>query len=1096
VTRESMKTKLLATTLLVGMSGGLWSSAAIAQDASDEPVVITEEEDAEALLERVQVTGSRIKRPDIDTVFPTTFIDTETLDKNAFTNIADALNQIPAFGGGVDPLGGQAAGQIGANFVDFFDLGVQRTLTLVNGRRFVSSDFTGNGLSVDFNVIPIALVDRIDTISVGGATIYGSDAIAGTINVILKDDYEGFEVTGQYGVTDRGDADEYQVQFVAGANTADGRGNVTFSAQYFNQQGLTNSDRPEINTTDPFNSEVPPNTPGFANIDVDGDGVPDSVFRQFNADGTEQSNVQVFTFGGTAFTPGPAGLPGILQTGFFPSAGFGTLGNTGSFFQFAPNGDLIPFEAGGAVPGASIFTARGGTPFAFFDSTTNLQTPLERIVFASTAHYDLTDNIRFFSDVQFANSQATQSASQGDLDAFQTNLFGGFAGPLEIPLTNPFLNAQALGVLTAAGLDPTAGTFLTSRFNADLVGAGQQVSESTVWRIAAGLEGDFEFAGRAFNWDIGGVAGESSNETELTPGIDNVRFLNAIEAVQLTQADLDAGASGAVGDIVCQVTRDFQTGVDPTTLRGFASGSGLSEDAPVDITDCVPLNLFGQNAFSQAAQDFVAFRRFQINDLEQSVFNANFGGELIELPGGTVGFNVGYETRRERASFLQGAGVELSSGRADPILDSGGSFTTNEFLGELFVPLVSPDNEIPFVYNLEAEGSVRRVRNNLAGNATIWTVGGSFSPVPDLTIRGNRTRSIRAPSLTELFAPQAPQGEFADDPCDTRFIGDDLDGQDGLRAANCASIGITQPFTSNVVNISVTGLAGGNPNLLNETSNAFTVGILAQPRWIPGLTVTADFVDINLDDAIGTQNLEANLESCFDSSDFPNAPTCALFERAADGQIVDFLSGQANSDTFNVQFVTAAADYGFDVADAINFTGLRNVTGDWGRLNLAMNLSRAIQRDSVLAGIPQDNTIGGVADPRWSGTNDFTYTNGGLRLFWRILWQDRDLFSPSGENFFALETETFDANGMLADPASLPQPQLDPSAGGRVLHNASIAYDLSESISGLENPLIVQLNVNNVLDRGATSLVRQAQGNFGFPEIFGRRFTIRLRAVF
>ena len=104
MTRESMKTKLLATTLLVGMSGGIWSSAAIAQDtSSDDPVVISEESDDEATLDRVLVTGSRIKRPDLDTVFPTQFIDQETFEKNAFTNIADALNQIPAFGGGVSP---------------------------------------------------------------------------------------------------------------------------------------------------------------------------------------------------------------------------------------------------------------------------------------------------------------------------------------------------------------------------------------------------------------------------------------------------------------------------------------------------------------------------------------------------------------------------------------------------------------------------------------------------------------------------------------------------------------------------------------------------------------------------------------------------------------------------------------------------------------------------------------------------------------------------------------------------------------------------------------------------------------------------------
>ena len=154
-------------------------------------------EDAFDDNDTVVVTGSRIRRPDLDTVFPTTVVGAEALEKSAFTNIADALTEIPAFGGGIDPNGDQGA-NIGSNFVDFLDLGVQRTLTVVNGRRFVSADVSGGGLSVDFNVIPLALVERIDTIGVGGAPIYGSDAIAGTINVILKDDFEGLEGTALY----------------------------------------------------------------------------------------------------------------------------------------------------------------------------------------------------------------------------------------------------------------------------------------------------------------------------------------------------------------------------------------------------------------------------------------------------------------------------------------------------------------------------------------------------------------------------------------------------------------------------------------------------------------------------------------------------------------------------------------------------------------------------------------------------------------------------------------------------------------------------------------------------------------------------------
>ena len=136
----------------------LSATPTFAQD-SDDPVLLTETTNAAADEDLVVVTGSRIKRPDVSSVFPTTVVDATNIEVSAFTNIADALTEIPAFGGGIDAIGDQGA-NIGANFVDFLDLGPERTLTVVNGRRFVTSDVGGGGLSVDFNIIPIALVEN------------------------------------------------------------------------------------------------------------------------------------------------------------------------------------------------------------------------------------------------------------------------------------------------------------------------------------------------------------------------------------------------------------------------------------------------------------------------------------------------------------------------------------------------------------------------------------------------------------------------------------------------------------------------------------------------------------------------------------------------------------------------------------------------------------------------------------------------------------------------------------------------------------------------------------------------------------------------
>jgi len=1083
------KTRLLQTSMLAGLMMGLGGTA-YAQ--VEQVPAAADEEFEEGDADTIVVTGSRIRRPDLDTVFPTTVVSTETIDKAAFTNIADALTEIPAFGGGIDPNGNQGA-NIGANFVDFLDLGVQRTLTVVNGRRFVSADVSGAGLSVDFNVIPLALVERIDTIGVGGAPIYGSDAIAGTINVILKDDFEGLEASALYGQTERGDADRRQFQIVAGANSDDGKANVTFSAEYFKQDGVRLLARPEIFTDDPFTSEIAPGTAGFNDIDADGDGEPDSIFRRFNEQGGngQGSNVQLFTNGGVA-----SGGRLVL-----PSIGFGG-------FQFLDNGDLIPFDAGTSIPGTSLFFAQGGVDFDFFDQVGQIQSPLERINFGSTVKYDINNNITFKADAQIANTKADELVNQG---GFQTFAFDGtpnndIGGALQLNVSNPFLTPQARDVLiNDLGADPD-GTFFLSRFNNDLLDGGRRGSESFVWRIAAGLEGEFEaFGGREFFWDVHGVAGQATNETS-TPLLNDTRFLNAIEAVQLSAAEADAAQTAGnnpfnpdvgrrpfePGDIVCQVQRDLAlipiaqrilSNDDYTGIRGIVSGSGVVNQTPEDVTGCLPINLFGEGNNSAEALDYISQRGIVTADIEQRIWSANISGQLIDLPAGWLSFAAGYETRRESALFATGGAVEVGLGRGAAVPDTGGSFSTDEFSGEVYVPLIAPDMDIPLVYNLEAEGSIREISNNIAGDATVWTVGGSYSPIDQLTFRGNRTRSVRSPSLSELFQPLVTSFDFADDPCDDRFIGDGDFAAN--RAANCASLNIPPNnaaggFTSNIVNATAQGLTGGNPDLLNETANAWTIGAVVQPDFISGLTFTADYINIDIEDLIGTRSVEQNLEACFDSdpSVFPNVESCGAFTRDPEGQVIDFISGQTNADQAEYQFLNFRADYSFDVADVFGLFG-NDKASDMGEISLDASAFHAIERNVIVDDVPQDNTIGGFNDPRWSGTFDVTYDKDAFRFFWRTLWQDRNLFSPSGNNNFA------DNNDNIIR-----------SVGGRFMHNASVSYDVSSLTDAYDKPIILQFNVDNVFDRKVGRGLRETFGNFNNSEVLGRRFTMRVRAAF
>jgi iron complex outermembrane recepter protein len=206
------------------------------------------------IIETMIVTGSRIPRAGFDTMLPATVINAEFLEAGGFTNAADALNELPSFGLPASSTQGDQSGfSVGQNFVNFFGLGSQRTLTLVNGRRFVSSNaptiFSDGapGLQVDMNVIPSSMIERIETIAVGGAPIYGADAIAGTVNIILKDDFEGFEIGGSFGKNyDEGDMEEEAFNLLYGINFADGRGNLVFGFERTDRQGLIQSDRKHL----------------------------------------------------------------------------------------------------------------------------------------------------------------------------------------------------------------------------------------------------------------------------------------------------------------------------------------------------------------------------------------------------------------------------------------------------------------------------------------------------------------------------------------------------------------------------------------------------------------------------------------------------------------------------------------------------------------------------------------------------------------------------------------------------------------------------------------------------------------------------------
>ncbi len=853
--------RLFATSSLAGVAimAAAIPSGAMAQDMADDTEITTES--AQPADQAIVVTGSRIRRPNYDTIEPSIVVGSEQIEQRGITNIGEILEDQPAFGPPANnPVGGQSGSfGSGQTFINFFGLGSQRTLTLVNGRRYVSSNTASifgpvaAGSQVDLNTIPTLMVDRIETIAVGGAPIYGSDAIAGTVNIILKDSYDGLRLDAQYGISEEGDAPEYRLNALAGTDFADGRGNIIAAFEYNKTEGLLYSDR-ERTARGLFYAT--PNDPDFP----------------FNNELIEDRRIPVLSQYGAPtiddIVPGdlgPLGAPGLNLS---------IVDDAGNTLVFDRSGNLVPLDFGERH---GLVNSEGGNGFSLVPLS-NLLSPVERYLGNVGVNYELTDNVRAFAEFQYANSKGTELRAQ---PVYNTWLFGDAGDPdgnLIIPIDNPFLSDEARATIQAQ-LPDGQDFFYLGRANTDLIsGLGSTTVE--VYRGAGGFEGDFTLAGRDLSWEVSGLYGRSKTK-------------------------------GKSRELVQQ---NFEN-----ALAGCPADAAASPIQTVSST-CVPFNPFG-NQNSQAVSDYITTIANPTALNEQWDILASLSGELFDIWGGGVAFALGYEHRDELADFDPGEfffgavdpddpnGDRTQYGRSIPIDRVSGQYNTDEVFGELLIPVVSPGMNIPFVNLLEAKGAIRYVDNSLAGGDITWTAGGRWQPVPDITIRGNFTRSIRSPAITELFNPTSAIFTTADDPCDARFRDSGPNPQN--RQANCAAAGLPADFTSNIVDFTTEGSLSGNTELENEKADSWTIGAVLNPTFLPGFALSVDWVDISLEDAIVSVDAEQTLEACYDGTSFPNS-ACDQIDRDAAGQVEFIRTGYLNAASYDYQGLIADLNYRFD----------------------------------------------------------------------------------------------------------------------------------------------------------------------------------------
>lgn len=932
----------------------------------------------------IVVTGSRITRAPI-TDQPVATLSSELIEQRGFTNVGQALQQLPGFGvPGNSVAGSQGSFGAGQTFANLYNLGSQRTLTLVNGMRFVSPASTSifgavAGSPVDLGQIAPSLVDHVEVVSVGGAPIYGSDAIAGTVNILLKKNYEGFEANGSYGLSKYGDGQDYNVSLTAGKNFAEGRGNITANFYYDHQNGITGAQRETTygGSASFFGTSVKPASYAYQ---LYGGG------RHYN----------VFT---------NTGMPMVED--YYPILGTTPVSaitnSAGQALIFNRAGQLVPFQ-NGQKTGSSIYQA-GGDGFAIGDYS-NFLVASERYQGTVLGHYDISDNIHFNGEVWFSRNYATNTADQPFYNYAGFGNAGDANGNLIISTANPYLSAAdratIIGNLTAAGADPS--TFYMSRANTDL-STGSFRTSTDLLRFVAGLTGDIEAGERKFTWEINGTYGRSISRT-TSREIVTQNFFNAIDAT-----------TDANGNIICR---------PGYTNAAIATGSAT----------CAPLNVFGNGNASKAALDYITTLATTRQINKQSDIIADIKGDMFKLPGGFAKFVLGYEHRYESARFDPGAfyygqdngdGTRTQYGNSIPIDPVAGSYNTNEGFGEISLPFISPDNNVPAVYRLEVNGAGRYVKNSIAGGFWTYTGGATYAPAKLLTLRGNYTRSFRAPAITELFAPIGSIFDTGNDPCDARYINQGPNPTN--RAANCAAAGIPANFTSNVVDYTAKGTSGGNPGLRNEVANSWTIGGVFQPDFLPGLTVTSDYVNIKIKNEIATLSLTDLMNACYDSVS-GSSPYCNTFTRDANGQVTSFAEGNYNIGQEVFRALQTSAKWNLPLTRL----GLPSTAG---ALMFDVNYLHTFRHYYQIGEGDFTNTVGGVAEP----TDNFTATATYARKTFNWMWQ-ASYYGPS-------KVAVNSADSVYQYPR----------VGAYVLFNTALGFNVDDRFS-------LRFNVNNVFNRG------------------------------
>lgn len=1050
-------------------------TAVIAAAGLPGTALVYAQEDA---LEEVTVTGSRIARRDFSANSPITTVEEGRFEESSTIAMESVLNQMPQFVPAVTQFEPVATGQLAnagsanvtptASSVSLRGLGANRNLVLLNGRRAMPVDAS---MAVDINGIPGAAVGRVETITGGASSVYGADAVAGVVNFIIKDDFEGMDVDYQYGVTERGDGNEQSLSMLIGQSFGT-NGNIVIGIERYERDRVWQRDRD-------FYTEgwADPGSQGGINVFYTAPYATNNVANPFD------QNVVNSIFGGTVNTS--------LGGNYY-------LNTDGSVYRTQPDGNRRysgPMETSDGLAYRFVRDDTGSLSENWVDYQES--SPMKRQSMFASAKIDVSANIVAFAQGMFADSSSQfrrrvggmvggwgGSVPHGDdiyapsvsadgstnLDYRAGGRFGLDCGPVGgCTKSQAWPKSPELQQLADSRPDPEAP--LVVGMASTWAGNVRNDVEVRTYQLLMGLEGDIPALDWSWEAYVSSGVSTSTNENVGNTSVGRWRYVinQPNYGRGLYQQGNEEGGGFGAGAIQC--TSGF--GSLGQGERYYLEATGYQNELPTE--DC---------------QRAVGAQVVYTSKMEQTVAEANLQGGLFNLPAGEVGFALGVSYRENTFRWVPPpintpeSIFDTPAGQY-PRSQTFGEISTTELYGELLVPVF--DN-LPLVQSLDLELGYRYSDNDPTDAVSSWKALVNWHIIDQVRFRGGYQVANRAPNIAELFQsadqflfvrnkgdwcsdlnpanPMSPNPALNPNAEQVRAICEELMGPQG--AATYYS-NPDRPFTPSQFYFSnVTG----NPNLKEETAKTTTLGIVADLS--ESLTLSIDWWNIKIDDMISTEDPDNIYQLCLSPVTNPSFssshPACQQLERNPE-------SG-AEGNTPLLYTNQGAIDFsGYDV--------MLNWGRDLGPGRLGINASLTITDKMRTRTSPEQSF------------NDWKGTSGPSDLI--------------GLNGFAYDWRSFVTANYSLDRWSgtlrwRHLPSIKSEAAGRpgnteIPTDSYDIFDFAGRYSVSEN-VNVRFGVDNLLDREPERVFQSAtnsatgQTNRNFYDILGRRYYFGVNASF